>query len=497
MRPVRLACLALALVASAALPQDFQCPDRGGPPWREVRTAHFSVWTDLPSGKGRELAEDVERVLEAVRFGLFQTPPEMTGMIRVFAPRSSEEFALFAPKNAGAFFVPNTPGGPFIVLPGFAADWGRIALAHELTHLVTSRVFARQPPWFREGLASYMETVGTSGVGATPTVGGVLRYRVHDVFPYHGGIAPVLTARGRLPGNDAEDVSRAYSRAWTLVHFLFNRHPKEFTQLQIRFGRGVDPATAWREVFPAWDPDVPGAMDALDDEIGTYVAHGKFGYRDIHLPPAPAVVERALTAADAHDVRLSLPWLNQGDEVPTGKLKAEIEEALGHDPGCVAALSLLAAKTPEKAVPLAEKATAAHPGDARAWLLLAQSLPADGASRRETALRKATEADPANTNALNDLAWDLLGTGRSGEALPLASKAAGLEPWNPAVLDTLAGVLEDLGSCADALAVQRRAVDVLPERIDAKARVPFVERLARLEAKCAPKTGAPPVPKGK
>ena len=70
-------------------------------------------------------------------------------------------------------------------------------------------------------------------------------------------------------------------------------------------------------------------------------------------------------------------------------------------------------------------------------------------------------------------------------------------------LDTLAGVLEDLGQCGDALAVQRRAVDVIPERMTDKGRRPYLERLGRLEAHCgarpaaSPPSGAPvPSPAG-
>ena len=497
MRALRLATLSVLLAAPPARPQEFECPDHGGPPWREMRTVHFSVWTDPSSGKAREMAEEVEQVLELVRHGLFKTPPHMPGVIRVFAPRSKEEFGLFASKNVAGFVALGTAWGPTIVVPGPLGDWGRIRLAHELTHLVASRAFARQPAWFREGLASFMESVGTSGVGATPTVGGVPRHRFASVFPYHGGVASVLRARYQLLGGDARDASRSYALAWALVHFLVNRHPQEFGQLQLRFVKGQEPATAWREVFPQWDPAVPGATDELDGEIGKYLARGSFGYRDVHLPPAPPVTELPLTAADAHDIRLSLPWWNRGEKLPPERLQAEVDEALRHDPGCVAALSLLAGMHPERALALAEEATAAHPDDVRAWLLLAQALPKEAAPRREQALRKAVEAGPASARALNSLAWQLLGTGRSREALPLASKAAGLAPWGAAELDTLVGVLEDLGRCQDALAVERRAVDVLPEGLDEKSRAPYLERLARLQARCGPMAGPAPGAGGK
>lgn len=481
MRPRRLALLApLLLAALPARAQDFRCPDRGGPAWREVRSAHVLLQTDLPSGKAQELARDLERMYEVVRHGLFRSPPEPPGRLRVVAFRSEDEFKLFAPKHAAAYYLSGGPSGPTVVLPGVFAEAQRIVVAHELTHHLTAQVFARQPRWFSEGLACLMETAGASGPGNTPTLLGVPRHRLARAFPYHGGAAGVLTATELM-----DDTGRPYAVAWALVHFLLNRHPQEFGQLQARFARGQDPAAAWREVFPSWDPTSDEGAKALDRELGGYLLRGKFGYADVRLPPAPPVEERPMTAAAAHGVRLSLPWIDQGERPEPGRRRAEIDEALAHDPGHVAALALLAAEAPpEERARLAERATAAHPEDVRAWIVLANALPDTDTSRKIEVLQRAVAADGASATALNDLAWALLGAGRSGEALPLARKAASLEPWSAPVLDTFSGVLEDLGQCAEALAVQRRAVDVLSERADAQARAPYLARLGRLDGAC-------------
>jgi tetratricopeptide (TPR) repeat protein len=492
MRPGLLALLAPLLVAQPALAQDFRCPDRGGPAWREVRSAHVLLQTDLSSGKARELAQEVERMYEVVLHGLFRTPPPPLGLLRVIALRSEEEFGLFAPKNAAAYYRAGDVYGPTIVMPGVFAEAQRIVVAHEITHHVTAQVFARQPRWFSEGLASYMETVGSSGPNNTPTMGGIPRYLYRLAFPYHGGIGRVLTATDLT-----DDTGRPYALAWALVHFLVNHHPQELGQLEARFARGQDPAVAWREVFPRWDPASRDGADALDRELGGYLGRGKFGYRDVKLPPAQPVAERPMSAAEAHGVRLSLPWINRGEKVEPARVRAETDEALAHDAGHVAALALLAAGAPpEERLRLAERATAAHPEDVRAWLLLGRALPPAEERRRIEAYQRATAADGTNATALNDLAWTLLGAGRSGEALPLARKAAGLDPWSAPVLDTYAGVLEDLGQCGEALAVQRRAADVLSEHAREDERAPYLKRLARLERSCgqpaAPRPSAAP-----
>ncbi len=487
MRPGLLVLLAPLLAVQPALAQEFRCPDRGGPAWREIRTPHVLLLTDLSSGKARELATEIERMYEVVRHGLFRKPPEPPGLLRVVAFRSEEEFRLFAPKHAAAYYLPEGPSGSTIVMPGVFAEAQRIVVAHELTHHLTAQVFARQPRWFSEGLACLMETAGSSGPANGPTLLGVPRHRLALAFPYHGGAGKVLTATDLMDGT-----GRPYAVAWALVHFLLNRHPQEFGQLQARFARGQDPAAAWREVFPRWDPASEDGAKALDREIGGYLLRGKFGYVDVRLPPAQPVAERPMSAAEAHGVRLSLPWVNQGEKVEPGRLRAEIDEALAHDAGHVAALARLATGAPpEERLRLAERATAAHPEDARAWLMLANAVPEAEEARRIEVFQRAAAADATNVTALNDLAWALLAAGRSGEALPLARKAAGLEPWSAPVLDTFSGVLEDLGQCADALVVQRRAVDVLSERADAQARTPYLTRLERLEQRCGAAAARP------
>lgn len=479
--PVSLLLLSL-LAAGPARAGGFECPEAGGPAWREVRTAHFVVRTDLSSGKAKDLAEELERVHEAVRYGLFRKPPD-TDVVRVIALADKEEYDLFAPKGAMAHYAQPRFSGPTIVLYGTGADEQRIIVAHEITHHVTARAFLRRPLWFNEGLACVMESVATVG---TPTVGGVPRHRYREVYPYFGDVARVLGARDRI------ETSRDYAVAWALVHYLMNRRSQEFGQLQQRFARGQDPASAWREVFPQWDPASDEAMAALDKEIGRHVSRGDFHYRDIKLPPAEPPSGRPMTAAEAHDVRLSLPWLNRGEKVEAAKLEAEVEEALRHDPGSVSALAVAIERKPAEGVALAEKATAAHPGDARAWLLLAGALPPDPKNRREAALRKAVEVDPSSGLALNELAWLLLGTGRADEALPLARRAVELSPGSAPSLDTLAGIAEARGECPAALQIQRRALDLLPEGLPAEGRAPYRERLSRLEKACGSAERTPP-----
>ncbi|ACL67062.1 conserved hypothetical protein [Anaeromyxobacter dehalogenans 2CP-1] len=479
--------IALASLSGCAGAGSFRCPEQGGRDWHELRTEHVVLQTDLPSWKAKELAGELERMFVVVRSGLFRNPPPAPGLLRVVALVSESDLKRFAPRGAAAYYHRPEFSGPVVVMPGTLGEAQRRVIAHEVTLHLTAQLFARQPPWFREGLASFMESMGTEG---SPTLGGAPEHWSWLASAHHGRgmrAADVLTA-----SRFDDRTGAAYAESWALVHFLVNREPERFRALQVRFARGQDPTAAWREVFPEWDPAAKDRARTLDEALDRYLNHGgKYTSRPVRLPPAPRATDRTMTAAEVHAARLALLWEARWVRNDASWIRAEAEHALTHDPGHVDALALLAASAKAgEALRLMERATAAHPEDGRAWLALAAFVPAGQEERRLAALQRAVAADGTSAAALSILSAALLAAGRSGEALPLARRAVALEPWKGYALVTLSRVLEDLGQCPEALALQRRAVDVSPEGSDAAAWNALAERRARLESAC----GTPPAP---
>jgi hypothetical protein len=462
----------------------FRCSDRGGPEWREIRSEHFVVLTDHSSRRAKDLARELETVHRAVRGALFRTPPPMPGLVRVVVFKRQDEFQTFAPeprrageRALGLYQV--IAGEPTIVIPGSLDELQRVTLAHELAHHLLARIFARQPRWFAEGVATWIESVGVTGPDSPPSVGNVPPHRVRDVYPYHGGAGELLHATGGLPS------ARHYGVAWALVNYLMNVRGREFGALQARFQRGDDPQAAWRELFPEWDPASPEGMKALDKAVGQHVGGGKFAYHELKLEKDhPEPTERRLSASEVHGLRLALPRVGDAGkkpEVAARILQAEVEEVLAEDPGNVAALAIRTAAKPEEAAALAARATQAHPEDSRGWLLLAK---ASEGPARDAAFHRAVETSPQQSFALNELAWELVKAEREGEAIPIAVRAVAIAPWDGAVLDTLAAALQGVGRCAEALTVQRRASDVIADGASEEARKPIIARLEALEASC-------------
>ncbi|MCC5847528.1 MAG: hypothetical protein JJU29_05480 [Verrucomicrobia bacterium] len=119
-------------------------------------------------------------------------------------------------------------------------------LAHEMSHLVLNRFFARPPPlWLNEGLAEWYGKTGWKAfngqrVNPANELGGL-----RNPMP----LAQVFSLRG-YPSNPA-DIPRFYATSHHLVGFLMlEKDNREFVRfLQMITVRGQDPMLALREVY--------------------------------------------------------------------------------------------------------------------------------------------------------------------------------------------------------------------------------------------------------
>lgn len=473
---------AMALVAglSGCAVNQFVCARKGGWAWRELRTEHFLLQTDHPAERARELALELERLRDALAHTLVDAPASGGALVHVVAMRSPYAWQLFSPsEDAWGLFTHSWWGEPTIVFPGYLDGVKRRVIAHELTHLLYSAGSSRQPAWFREGIASYAETLEISASDDRITLGGVSAARALSVTRFlRGGMREVLVSRGLS--------AHQYGLAWILVHFLITEHPDELGQLEDRFSRAEDPQEAWRAVFPEWDPALEGGPARLEDALWSY-ASGRaksLTYRHRALASIPPPRERPLSAAEVHDLRLALPWPNLGEPLPRERRIEEATEALQESPGNPTATLVLGLASEADARRLAEDATRARPDDARNWLLLGAALPGDDLEGREAAFRRAVSIDASSPVASDFLARHLLERHRAQEALPHARRAVELAPWSPSVLHTASGVLEDLGNCRGALVLAERAISSMGDRADRELRDALSARRDRLARSC-------------
>jgi tetratricopeptide (TPR) repeat protein len=278
-----------------------------------------------------------------------------------------------------------------------------------------------------------------------------------------------------------------------LVHWLYNTQPDAFAAYQVKLTKGVDPTVAWSDSFQAL------AGKDLDQEIQQYTKFGKF--TDVPVPIKGVTAEQAKKPITEADIGAILAQLAstagtlRNDAALKQEARQEIDHALTLEPGNTLALRLLRLETkvPEADV-LARlrQQVARRPDDGEAWLMLGELLDMEAAAEREAALRRAVALMPRSARAYKGLAWMLVSTKRAEEALPLATKAAMLSPWDAPVLDTYAATLFAVGRCPDALNMQKRAVDLVPESADRGSLLPFATKVAEYSKACAEPPAPPP-----
>jgi tetratricopeptide (TPR) repeat protein len=473
--------LASALAGCATSRPTFRCEAKGGRPWIAVYSDPFVVVTDLDESDARALAEELDRVRNAVASSLFQKRHDPPIRATVIAFRSTADYQGFAPAGSAAYYARGT-ADPKIVMPGKLGIEQRRLLAHEFAHHVASYVLLREPRWFSEGLATWAETVGTTAGGLRMITGAVPPGRRILSRPQRIPARQLLAWDGSVPPGG---LAPYYDAAWLLVHYLSLEYPDALRAFEARLAGAEDPDLAFQAVFPQWSPATSGGPELLDGELDIWTRSGRFDGRPIQVDSSPNLSVQAVEPAEVHAMRLLL-WTGgapgEGDEAA---IRAELAEALAEDPYHPVLLREQARREGKDPLPLARLSVKGHPGDPRAWSFLAENLPREATAEREAALRRATELAPRNPTALSALAAMLLESGRSGEALPPARKAVQLGPFSPEVLDTYASVVADLGNCPQAVLASRRALDVFPDAGKPEQRARYERHLAAHLARCA------------
>lgn len=501
---LRRAAAAAVLLLAAVLPSGCagmraECRAHGGTDWRELRTEHFRVRTQLGPAASRQAAEDLE-LYRAALLGTFGGGGPSGGEpVEVVLLSDGGAFRELVPPPSGGFTT-QLHGRWMLVIPGDTGGNAALALPevmrHELAHYVLRQKLLRMPRWLNEGLAGHLSTLSL-----TPDRSGVLL----GAPPLREGqwvstqgvleLGELWDWESRCPGARLA----CYASSWLWVRYLNDVHPDAFAQLQQRLGRAEEPRDAFRAAFGHL------SETALTRGAAAYLEQNETRlYRMPFAPPRVAVSERPLSDAEVHVLRAqmrlvaplseeTLPRLG-GAQLPTTRrerlaaVEEEVARALALEPELVAARVLAArlAETPEEMVEGLRALVRDHPTEGEAWKALARSLGADDAGERLEALAQAHALMPHDVQVLDDLAWAQTREGRWEEALPLAERAVALAPWAPLYADTLAGALHAAGRCREALAQQRRALDLLDEHASRRERADMLQRLEDYARTCSP-----------
>ena len=501
---LRLALLVFPLVLGACVTPAIT-PSHQPDQWQRIQTQHFELATDLAPEAAKRAAISLERNRAAILAAAWGkgSDARITSPAAVVVLADRLQFYHYGERQfVGLYSSSPRPtiflaGAPEVWEAGTAADDSTTSvLRHELVHQIAGGIYGRQPRWFAEGLAQFLETIVISEDGTTAIMGRLNLVALRKYKTQRN--ASVRDALGWKSDSDQDPATlhSLYGLSWLLVHWLYNTQSADFAAYQVKLAKGVDPAVAWNASFPTL------LGKDLDRELQQYAKFGKF----VDVPVALQAVSteqifKPITEADIGGILAQLAWSSsriRGSADLKQEARKEIDRALTLEPGSTLALRLLRIEQnvpASDAVARLRQQVARRADDGEAWLLLGELLGDAEVGEQEQALRRAVALLPRSARAYNALAWMLLGTKRAEAALPLATKAALLAPWDAAVLDTYAAALFAVGRCPDALEMQKRAVDLVPESTDREGMLPYTTHVMEYDKVCGTSARAGTAPR--
>lgn len=433
--------------------------------WFEVRTDHFTVYSDGEEGATRAFAAKLERFDQGMRKlrGLYDGELQRANPLTVYVVTGISQVQKLCGGAAGkasgsckstAGFYTGSISGARAFTPRYSdgnPDAALTILFHEYGHhIMMANSGAAFPAWFTEGYAEFSSTArfdrkGKIGFG---------------VIAYHRAYG--LTSGGDMPITDLltsttselktpERLDLFYGRAWLLTHFL-TFEPSRAGQLEtyltlINQGRpGLDAA---KEAF--------GDLEALDRDLDKYMRKSlSFFELPVAEIPPQSLKSRRLEPGEQAMMPVRLRSERGVDNAEAATLVIEARQLAApfqKDPGAqlVLAEAELDADNPQLAEAAADRVLAADPNNYKALLFKGRALMtiADHAGSREEGTWRRIRALFVKANGLRNNGAEALwlfyrsywaqGIAATPNAIAALERASALAPQDGQVRFALAG----------------------------------------------------------
>jgi hypothetical protein len=231
--------------------------------WLRVETPHFILRTDLPSNAAKRAGAALEATRDALVSAAWPDVSFKKEPSEVYLLANGLDFERYFGRRTAGLFRAGTP--PRFFLYGSADRWElrRTArrptpsvLRHEMAHQLAAQVWPRQPLWFSEGLANFLEpifysddqrhvVVGAINPWALRSYREVRTIRLRDALAWRAGIA-------NMPEREAAGL---YGISWLFVFWLHHRHPAELQRFLAELERGTAADRALQIALPDFDAD--------------------------------------------------------------------------------------------------------------------------------------------------------------------------------------------------------------------------------------------------
>lgn len=421
--------------------------------WLQVRSPNFTVMGEAGAGDLRRVAERMEQ-LHAVLGQIARTSELESPDVTVLVFRTARSFEPFQPRYQGkpvavaGYFVPG-PMNYIAILADRDYDYSDV-VHHEYVHLASSRALGSMPPWIGEGLADFFGTFQPTDGGRKARVG---QLKDHYVLRLQREFIPLetLTAIDRTSPyyNERDKSSVFYAESWFFFHFLQIAQQRKYApRLPAFYGAIIDGVPFDR----ACVEHLGVTPKALESEVRQYLSSLAFQSLEIPLPEEIRRIEKLpATPVSEGEVHAQLAQVLLALREPAAA-RAQLDHAIAVDPTQALALARLAEQTvtrsPDEALALARRAAAAPNQTFLSAYYRARTLEQVASVNSDQVEPAAIESAWRQVAALN---------ARSGDAH-----------------DALGQLRAEARDFDEALALQRRAVQLAPARED------FVLGLARV-----------------
>jgi tetratricopeptide (TPR) repeat protein len=360
--------LGLACLGAARLPSERDT-------WQRGTSAHFTYYTNADERRVRDLAANLERLVDLLssRKGAKASPVPTA----VYVFRDDKSFQHYkrnpdgSVKSLAGFFVQDDLSN-FVAMDA-STSTPRVIL-HEYLHQFSAYNFPALPLWLDEGLAEFYSTFSTSDKGAQvgrPVHEHVLWLRANKLIPLPRLFA---VAHDDPEYNEENKQGVFYAESWALVHLLLlgdqAKHGTQLTDFIDHLNQGQSPKDALA---------VLEDVGALQKELESYVRRNAFTFRNEAFEDGDLAVGVAFQPLSREDTLFRLgDLLLHTSELPADAadhFRAALAVAPNHG-GALGGLALIEANAGRwpQAVAGFERAVAATPEDPELRLRLAQAL---------------------------------------------------------------------------------------------------------------------------
>ena len=394
-----LATLFLAFLAAPAV-----ALPRKNDPWIQLRTQHFTFFSNASERATRKIAGDLEQLRSALAQlnpGLELTSPVPT-WIYIFKDTSSfrpyQPLYQGRPRPVDGYFFPH-PYGNYVAINADPRNNATNVVYHEYLHHILGNNYPGLPLWLNEGLAEYYSTFTVAGDEAklgVPVLGHVAWLLDNAILP----LRDLVSMDHESPGyNEGIRQGAFYAESWALAHYLLSKPDRrERTAQYLRdLFDGVPGDQAFEKAF--------GDLAVLERDLRAYVRRAVFDLQRLPIAEAGAAkVEVAPLAWPDVLYRLGEMLLNNGSPEQRAEAEKHFRTALEAQPKhgpATAGLGRLAedADRTAEARTLYAQAAQLAPDDFFIQYLYGRSLleptpEPGGAPRAEAALRQAVKLRP-------------------------------------------------------------------------------------------------------